>query len=182
MNKIEESFKTAPLQPTVLMRNLDEYFALWSYGREKREEFLKFASRIDEKIQFTMEIEEGERLPFLEVKVIRSNGALETKLFRKMSYAGIILNFRSHHNYRLKIKIMRNMIIQSRRLTDVEFWEEGLDKLMRIFLGNGYPIEAMQRNIWARTSRWQNGDYEGFTKVDMSTFLRTNSKTTSNIE
>ncbi|VEL33039.1 unnamed protein product [Protopolystoma xenopodis] len=62
-----------------------------------------------------MEVEEGERLSFLDVEVIRYNGTLKKKL--------------SHHNYRLKIGIMRSIIIRSLRLTDVEFWDEELDKL-----------------------------------------------------
>ncbi|VEL34177.1 unnamed protein product [Protopolystoma xenopodis] len=93
MNKMEESFKMTPLQPAVLMRYLDDYFALWSHVREKLEEFLKFTNKIDEKIQFKMEVEEGKRSPFLDVEVIRSNGTLKKKLFRKKSNAGIILNF-----------------------------------------------------------------------------------------
>ncbi|VEL13192.1 unnamed protein product [Protopolystoma xenopodis] len=109
-----------------------------------------------------MEVEEGEQLPFLDVELIRPNGTLKKKLFRK-SYAGIILNFRPHHNYRLNIEIVRNMIIQSLSLTDVEFWDEELDKLIKIFIGNGYPNEVTQRHIQA-------------------IFLRTNSKTTANIE
>ncbi|VEL10155.1 unnamed protein product [Protopolystoma xenopodis] len=116
-----------------------------------------------------MEEEEGERLPFLDIEVIGSNGTLKKKLFRKKSYAGIIINLRSHHNCRLKIGIMRSMIIRSLRLTDADFWDEELDKLTRIFLGNGYPNEVIQRIIRAMKSRWQN-------------FLRTNSKTTTSIE
>ncbi|VEL16691.1 unnamed protein product [Protopolystoma xenopodis] len=110
------------------MRYFDDYFALWSYGREKLEEFLKFVKQIDRKIQFTMEIEKGERLPFLDVEVIRSNRTLKKNLFRKKSYAGIILNFRSYHDYRLKIGIMRSMIIQILRLTDIEFWDEDIPR------------------------------------------------------
>ncbi|VEL14035.1 unnamed protein product [Protopolystoma xenopodis] len=66
MNKIEEKFKMAPLQLVVLMWYLDDYFAIWSHGREKLEEFLKFVNHIDGK--FTMEIDKGERLPFLDVE------------------------------------------------------------------------------------------------------------------
>ncbi|VEL20906.1 unnamed protein product [Protopolystoma xenopodis] len=88
-----------------------------------------------------IEVEEGEWLPFLDVKVIRSNGTLKKKLFRKKTYAGIIL-------------------IRSLGLTDADFWDEKLDKLTRIFLGNGYPNEVIQRNIRAMKSRWQNGDYD----------------------
>ncbi|VEL36116.1 unnamed protein product [Protopolystoma xenopodis] len=51
-------------------------------------------------------------------------------------------------------------------MQDVEFWDEELDKLTRIFLCNGYPIEVMQRNIRAVKSRWQNGDYERTVKTE----------------
>ncbi|VEL21657.1 unnamed protein product [Protopolystoma xenopodis] len=106
------------------MRYLDDYFALWSHGREKLEEILKFVNQIEERIKFTMEVEEGERLPFIDVEVIRSNGKL-----RKKSYAGIILNFRSHYNYSLKIGIIKSMIIRSLRLMKVEFWDDKLKKI-----------------------------------------------------
>ncbi|VEL41158.1 unnamed protein product [Protopolystoma xenopodis] len=142
------------------MRYLDDYLALWSHAREKLEEFLKFVNQIDAKIQFTMEVEDGERLPFLDVEVVRFNGTLKKKLYQRSPMQVIILNFRSHHNYRLKIGIMRSMIIRSLRLTDAEFWEDELDKLTRILLGNGYPIEVIQSSIRSMKSRWQNGDYE----------------------
>ncbi|VEL09209.1 unnamed protein product [Protopolystoma xenopodis] len=74
MNKIEENFKMAPLQPAVFMRYLDDYFALWSQGRERLEKFLKFVNQIDEQIKFMMEVEEAEWLPFLDVEVICSYG------------------------------------------------------------------------------------------------------------
>ncbi|VEL21326.1 unnamed protein product [Protopolystoma xenopodis] len=77
MNKIEEKLKMASPQPAVLMRYLDDYFSLWSNGREKLEEFLKFVNQIDEKIKFKMEVDEGERLPFLDIEVIHSNGMLK---------------------------------------------------------------------------------------------------------
>ncbi|VEL26510.1 unnamed protein product [Protopolystoma xenopodis] len=108
-----------------------------------------------------MEVEEGERLPFLNVEVIRSNGTLKKKSLRKKSYAGIILNFRSHHNYRLNIGLLRSMIIRSLRLTVAEFWDEELEKLTGIFLGNGYPSEVIQRNIRALKSRWLTGTMKG---------------------
>ncbi|VEL24636.1 unnamed protein product [Protopolystoma xenopodis] len=45
-----------------------------------------------------MEVEEEEQLPLVDVEVIRSNGKLKKRLFRKKSCAGIILNFQSHLN------------------------------------------------------------------------------------
>ncbi|VEL36185.1 unnamed protein product [Protopolystoma xenopodis] len=81
--------------------------------------------------------------------MICSHRTLKNKLFGKKSYAEMILNFRSHPNYRLKMGIFRSMIIRSLRLTDADFWDEELDKLTTIFLGNGYPNEVTQKNILA---------------------------------
>ncbi|VEL33281.1 unnamed protein product [Protopolystoma xenopodis] len=148
------------LQDGTVMRYLDDYFAPWSYGKENLEEFLQFVNQIDAKIQFTMEVEESEQLPFMDVEVIHSNETLKKKLYRKKSYSGIILNFRSHHNYRLMIGLMTSMIIQSLPLTDADFLDKELEKLTRILSGNDYPSKVLQRNITAVKSQWQNGEYE----------------------
>ncbi|VEL21014.1 unnamed protein product [Protopolystoma xenopodis] len=34
MDKLEREFEKSPLQPRLLMRYLDDYFALWSHGKE----------------------------------------------------------------------------------------------------------------------------------------------------
>ncbi|VEL34690.1 unnamed protein product [Protopolystoma xenopodis] len=62
------------------MQCLDDYFALWSTGIEKLEDFLKSTNQIDEKIKFTMEVDEGERLPFLDVEMIFPKGAIKMRL------------------------------------------------------------------------------------------------------
>ncbi|VEL10572.1 unnamed protein product [Protopolystoma xenopodis] len=85
MDKLERVFEKSPLQPRVLMPYLDDYFALWSHGKENLNELLNFINEFDERIKFTMEVEEDERLPFM--------GHEET--------------------YRLKIGILKSLIIRS---------------------------------------------------------------------
>ncbi|VEL09724.1 unnamed protein product [Protopolystoma xenopodis] len=152
MNKIEENFKMSPLQPAVLMRYLDDYFTFWSHGREKLEDFLKFINQIDEQIKFKMEVEEGERLPFLDVEVIRFNETLKKKLFRKKFCAGMIRNCQSHHNYRQRLP--KRSYTKKHTGCEKPMTERGLRKNVK--------------------------DREGFIKVDMSTFFRTNANTTAN--
>ncbi|VEL06642.1 unnamed protein product [Protopolystoma xenopodis] len=57
-----------------------DYFAPWSHARKKLENFRNFIGQIDEHLNSRWK--EGERLPFLDVEVIRSNGSLKNKLFR----------------------------------------------------------------------------------------------------
>ncbi|VEL09224.1 unnamed protein product [Protopolystoma xenopodis] len=76
MYKLDREFDQSRLQARVLLRYLDDYFALWSHAKENVNEFLNFINQLDERIKFTMEAEENERLPFLYTEVMRSNGTL----------------------------------------------------------------------------------------------------------
>ncbi|VEL16363.1 unnamed protein product [Protopolystoma xenopodis] len=166
VDKLEDNFKVSPLQPRVLMRYLDDYIPIWLYEREKLEDYLKFRRGVDGNIKFTMDVGEERRLVLLDVEVIRSYGTLKRNLFRKKSYAGIMFNFESHYNYRMEISILRSMIIRSLRLMDVEFWNEELEKLTRIFIGYGYAREVLQRNILAVKSQWHDGDHDRKIKIE----------------
>ncbi|VEL25650.1 unnamed protein product [Protopolystoma xenopodis] len=80
MDMLEKEFEKSPLQPRVLMRYLDYYFAFWSNGKENLSEFFNFIQQLDKRIKFTMEVEEDERLPFLDIEVMRSKGTLMKRL------------------------------------------------------------------------------------------------------
>ncbi|VEL10344.1 unnamed protein product [Protopolystoma xenopodis] len=67
MYRLEKEFEKSPLQPKVLMRYLDDYFALWSHSNENLDEFFNFMSQLDGRIKFTMQVDKGKRLPLLDV-------------------------------------------------------------------------------------------------------------------
>ncbi|VEL33830.1 unnamed protein product [Protopolystoma xenopodis] len=84
MDKSQTEFEKSLLQPRVLIRYLDDYFALWSHGKEDLDEFLNFINQLDERIKFTMEVEEDERPHFLDIEVMRSKGSLLRRLYRRI--------------------------------------------------------------------------------------------------
>ncbi|VEL09138.1 unnamed protein product [Protopolystoma xenopodis] len=90
IDKLEEEFEKSLLQAKVLMRYLDDY-ALWLHCKENLNGFLNFINQLDERIKFTMEVEENERTPFLDTEVMRSNGTLMRGLYRKNSYFSVSL-------------------------------------------------------------------------------------------
>ncbi|KFD50739.1 hypothetical protein M514_08395 [Trichuris suis] len=66
-------------------RYVDDIFAIIKKGKE--EEFLNFLNSIfPEQVVFTMEKEENEALPFLDVLIIRTNEMLKTKVYRKSTH------------------------------------------------------------------------------------------------
>ncbi|VEL32693.1 unnamed protein product [Protopolystoma xenopodis] len=46
LDRLEE-FEKLPLQPRVLMRYLDDYFALWLHGKKNFDEFPNFLNKLD---------------------------------------------------------------------------------------------------------------------------------------
>ncbi|VEL08552.1 unnamed protein product [Protopolystoma xenopodis] len=66
MKKLGESFKTSP------RRHLDDYFKLWSHGKETFDDLMMFLSEMDAKVELTMDVEENGHLLFLDAEVIRS--------------------------------------------------------------------------------------------------------------
>ncbi|VEL17021.1 unnamed protein product [Protopolystoma xenopodis] len=105
MDAFEENFKMSPRQPTVIIRHRDD----------------DFTNEMDEKVIFSMGVEENGHVSRLDVEVIRSEETLKKKLFKKNSNVGITLNFQSNHNYGMKIGILLSMMIRSLRPTDSEF-------------------------------------------------------------
>jgi hypothetical protein len=61
---------------------VDDIFVIWPHGQEKLTEFLNHLSGLHNKIQFTMEKEEG-HLPFPDIDIYRRmDGSLAHKVYQ----------------------------------------------------------------------------------------------------
>jgi hypothetical protein len=67
----ERAIKQATLKPVCWYRYVDDTFVIWPHGQNKRTEFLDYLNRLHNNIKFTMEIEEGGHLPFLDIDIYR---------------------------------------------------------------------------------------------------------------
>jgi hypothetical protein len=88
---------SAPHKSAMWLRYVDDTFVVWPYGTEKLQEFFSHINSLRSTIQFTMEMETGNLLPFIDVLVYRSGTALLTKVYRKPTHIGHYLHFNSKH-------------------------------------------------------------------------------------
>jgi hypothetical protein len=79
---------SAPHKPAMWLRYVDDTFVVWPHGTEKLEEFLSHMNSLRPTIQFTLETETGDSLPFLDVLVCRNGTAVLTKVYRKPTHTG----------------------------------------------------------------------------------------------
>ena len=138
---------TAELQPKIWKRYVDDTFVIWPHGRTKLNEFLSHINSLHHKITFTVEIEENNQLPFLDILIRRKHTSLETTVYRKPTNTNQYLNFRSHHHPRIKLGIVQCLTKRASSICSKHHLQQELDLLKEIFTANGFPEKKVEESI-----------------------------------
>ena len=75
--------------------------------------FHKFINNIEESIKFTVEQEIDNAIPFLDVLIVRNNGQLTTKAYRKPTNTTRYLNFNSCHSFSQKVGLVKTLLFRA---------------------------------------------------------------------
>ena len=89
-------------------RFLDDCFILWTKGEENLKTFHSVLNELHSDLKFTMEYS-NERLPFLDILLIKSNNRISTDIFFKETDSKQYLNFYSCHPKHTKTSIPYNL-------------------------------------------------------------------------
>ena len=102
----EMALGSTSLKPSMWLGYVDDTFILWPH-QEHVQILLDHVNSNRPSIQFTMEKEQDNKLPFLDVLVTRTEQGFRSSVYRKSTYTGQYLNFNSHHPYTVKKGIVR---------------------------------------------------------------------------
>ena len=95
-----------------------------------------------------MEIEEGNRLPFLDVLVIKkADGTLGHTVYRKKTHTDRYLNANSNHHPSQKNTVLRTLVNRARSIAEPGLVESELNHLKTVLTANGYSQTAVNREI-----------------------------------
>ncbi|XP_019870071.1 uncharacterized protein LOC109598606 [Aethina tumida] len=87
MEKFEQkAIETSKHKPSVWYRYVDDTFVIWKHGQEKLDQFLKHLNSQHNIIEFTMELEKENQIPFLDVPVKRVGEHLDHTVYRKPTH------------------------------------------------------------------------------------------------
>ena len=134
----QTALMTADREPKLWLRYVDDTFIIWPHGRTQLVTFLDHLNGLCEKIQFTMEIEEENQLPFLDVVVKRNENTLTTSVFRKKTHTDWYLHFRSHHHPQVKTNVVSCLKSRAEWVCAGDSLKEELNHLSRVFQANGH--------------------------------------------
>ena len=129
-------------KPIFYKRYVDDTFVLF---RDKSHAalFLNYINNFHANINFSMDTEVDNKLPFLDILVSRSNGNFVTGIFRKNTFTGLGLNFFSHCFNSFKLNACRTLLHRAYSLcSDWNQFHEEISALRTYFRKNCYPAHV----------------------------------------
>ena len=129
-------------------RQMDDIFFVWRGSRDELELFVWTLNGIEHKVQFTLEVEKENFLPFLDVGVMKKDGKLLTKVYRKPTHTQQYINWVSNHPKNMLLGVLKGLIHRAHVLCDRrEDLLEELALLRDVFIANGYPEKLVQKTL-----------------------------------
>ena len=139
--------ESCPNPPSFYRRYVDDIFCLLK-SEDEANSFLVYLNGKHPNIKFTMETEKEKKLPFLDVLITSNNGNFETSVYRKMTFTGLFMNYRSFLPEIYKLGLISTLIdriykiSQNREIFNFEF------RKVKEFLGkNAYPPHLVDKQL-----------------------------------
>lgn len=152
---MEQTIVNAGFDPLLIVKYVDD---ILMFGpRDEIENFLQLLNSYCDEIQFTLEIEENNSIPYLDMLIHRCHdGTLITELYQKPTSKNRLLNYHSAHPFAQKSGMAYGMISRILSITSPQFREKSISKIFDILISNNYPKKLIQNLIHKYCSKSSN--------------------------
>ena len=141
--------------PMCFVKYVDDIFTIVPTGLI--DETLSMLNDFHPKLQFTVEVEQHNKIPYLDVMVIKNaNNQIETDWYHKHTSSNRILNFYSNHPHFQKINTARNFISRVLSLSTQKFHTKNKQIIHNTLTLNNYPRHTIQKLIATVTHKLNN--------------------------
>ncbi|CAF5092844.1 unnamed protein product [Rotaria sp. Silwood1] len=149
MQKIEEKLnRFSTNKPMIWLRYVDDIFCIFTIPKAKINEFHIRINKWHRNLHFTVEFEDENSIPFLDVRVTHTEDKLITSMYRKPTHTGLYLLWDSNQSRRYKLGLIKTLVIRIYRLCSTrEIINNELDLLRKTLTNNGYPPHIIKRGI-----------------------------------
>ena len=133
--------------PKLWKRFVDDTFVIMQTNEVNR--FFDHLNNVDPNINFTIELEQDDKLAFLDVLVMRTqDGKLATKVHRKTIHTNRYLNYHSAHSIEQKQGVMMNLYNRAQSLiTKLTDWKKEKSFLSHMLTENDYSKWFIQKAL-----------------------------------
>ncbi|XP_050398199.1 uncharacterized protein LOC126816066 [Patella vulgata] len=143
----EKALQTSTVTPTCFFRQVDDTFVIINQ-QDDPETLLQHLNRQHPRIKFTMETENDNQLPFLDVCVSKTNNSIRTGVYRKPTHTDQYIHFKSNHPNSVKSATISTLVNRAKKICDPESLSKEIDHLKHVFTNfNGYPEKFVTNTI-----------------------------------
>lgn len=143
---LDQAVEAVPFDIVFLKKYVDDLFLI--LPADKVEMVLNIFNQQDQHLQFTVEREEQNRLPFLDMVAVRSeNQTIKTEWYMKPIASGRFLNYRSLHSFHHKMNVAFNFAKRVFTFSTNCRLDEIRKVIKRQLLINDYPKSLISRVI-----------------------------------
>ena len=141
-----------PTPPRFWKRYVDDVFSV--VPRKQIARLHQHLNSMESSIQFTLEVENNQCLPFLDVLVTRCNGSVCTTVYRKPSHTDRYLDFTSHHPLVHKAAVVRTLLSRADVIcSSPTLLEKEHTRVGQALTANSYPSRFVGNNSQPKVSR-----------------------------
>ena len=142
MNQCPLSFK-----PLFYRRYVDDTFVLFR-DMSHADEFLNYINSFHSNIQFTIELEENNKISFLDILISRNEDNFLTGIFRKKTFTGLGQNFFSNCPISFKVNACKTLLFRAFSLSsNWKMFHNEINFLKSYFNNNSYPAHIFENVI-----------------------------------
>ena len=147
MHSVEQEIpKNSKLKLRIWHCFIDDVFIIWTNGKDKLEDFLKYINGIHETIKFTAEYSTTE-VALLDTLVYKLNGNA-TKVYHKKMDDKMYLHYSSAHPKSQKGAIQYSLFIRCKRIcTENKYFLMEVQEITHKLAHRGYPHELIVKSF-----------------------------------
>ncbi|XP_068692858.1 uncharacterized protein [Montipora foliosa] len=134
--------------PSLWFRYVDDTFTMFD-SKDNANEFLSFLNGRHDSIKFTLEFEEDNKIPFLDILLKRCpENTFSTSVYRKKTFTGLYTKWDSFTPRKYKINLIRTLAYRCFRIcSSPSLLQAAIKDLRKLLLQNGYPQGVITFNI-----------------------------------
>ena len=136
------------VRPSLWYRYVDDTFTMFD-SKDTACEFLQYLNSRHHSVKFTIEFEQDNAIPFLDILVKRCpNNTFVTSIYRKKTFTGLYTKWDSFTPRKCKINLIRTLTYRCYRIcSSASLLQSALHDLRKLLLQNGYPHGIITYNV-----------------------------------
>ena len=128
-----------PNKPKFYLRNVDDIIAAFDNEQDSLN-FLYFLNNRHPNIKFTIEKQINHSIAFLNIFISGiANQTLTLEIYRKSTYTGLLLNFKSFTSFSYKISLIKCLIDRSFKICNWNSFHNDIENIKSNLIRNAYP-------------------------------------------